>query len=274
MKEMALADIQHVSLGILKDIHAFCEENGICYSVAGGSLIGAVRHKGIIPWDDDIDIMMPRMDYERFCRTYSSSSFRLLWNGNDKTCMIAFARVCDFSSSIVKGASWTGQPTGIWVDIFPMDGAEDEREAFNSRCGKIYTLWMDLFRTRSIQRGESPEYTSAMRFFCRFVRLLRLGWFNRYIAARKVRRISGIASSVPFGSTGHCSQMVMLMNGSKEYFSIEDFYSTITLPFEDMSVRAISGYDGYLRTLYGNYMQLPPESERVPKQSYLKFFWR
>ena len=72
MRKMTLQEIQTVNLELMKDIHAFCVKNNIHYSLAYGSLIGAVRHKGFIPWDDDIDIMMPRPDFERFSHEYKS----------------------------------------------------------------------------------------------------------------------------------------------------------------------------------------------------------
>lgn len=74
MKEMTLREVQLFELDILKDVHEFCMANHINYSLAYGTLIGAIRHKGFIPWDDDIDIVMPRPDYDRFCRTYKSQA--------------------------------------------------------------------------------------------------------------------------------------------------------------------------------------------------------
>ena len=94
MKEMTTTDIQQVSLDILKDVHSFCQKEGIKYSLAYGTLIGAIRHKGFIPWDDDVDIMMTRPEYERFIRAYKSSNgYELLPEGKDS--MIAMARVYD-----------------------------------------------------------------------------------------------------------------------------------------------------------------------------------
>ena len=70
MQELTLKELQQASLDILKDVHSFCEANQIQYSIAYGTLIGALRHKGFIPWDDDVDIVMPRPDFERFCKIY------------------------------------------------------------------------------------------------------------------------------------------------------------------------------------------------------------
>jgi lipopolysaccharide cholinephosphotransferase len=95
MRELSLRELQLFTLDILKDVHTFCINNQLHYSVAFGTLIGAIRHRGFIPWDDDIDIVMPRPDYERFCQTYHSERFHLKHRGNDKKCMITFARVYD-----------------------------------------------------------------------------------------------------------------------------------------------------------------------------------
>lgn len=90
---MQLRDIQKVSLEILKDVHEFCISNDIKYSLGSGTMLGAVRHKGFIPWDDDIDIVMPRPDYERFKNTFRSSQGYVLVKEEDS--YIAFVRVCD-----------------------------------------------------------------------------------------------------------------------------------------------------------------------------------
>ena len=107
VKVLTLKEIQTESLGILKDIHSFCIKHDIKYSVVGGTLLGAVRHQGFIPWDDDIDLMMPREDYERFCRIYCSEQYRLFSCHNDRSCKIAYARVCDMNRTLVLEQAWT-----------------------------------------------------------------------------------------------------------------------------------------------------------------------
>ena len=94
-KKLSLDEIKSNSLQILKLVHDFCVANNIKYSLAYGTLLGAVRHKGYIPWDDDIDIMMTRPEYERFCNTFKMKGLSLHRHQNDPDCYILFARVCD-----------------------------------------------------------------------------------------------------------------------------------------------------------------------------------
>ena len=98
MEELTLTQLQQMELKILKDIHSFCVKENITYSLYGGTAIGAVRHKGFIPWYDDIDIVMPRADYVRFCKYYKSDHFVLTDRLIDNQTMLPFARVCDYIS--------------------------------------------------------------------------------------------------------------------------------------------------------------------------------
>jgi len=112
-------------IDILHDIHCFCEEKGLHYYLAYGTLLGAVRHKGFIPWDDDIDIWLPRPDYDRFLKEYKSDHFEAIWAGNYPGYPLDFAKVHDTRTRLVEeggDGNW-----GVFVDVFPLDGASDEK---------------------------------------------------------------------------------------------------------------------------------------------------
>ena len=102
MKRLTHKELQDFSLEILTDIADFCEKEGLKYSLAYGTLLGAIRHKGFIPWDDDIDIIMPREDYNRFRETYKNRKFIFVDSNNTPDCFIAFGRVCDTERTITR----------------------------------------------------------------------------------------------------------------------------------------------------------------------------
>lgn len=274
MKAISLKEVQAESLSILKDIHSFCNKHGIKYSIAGGTLLGAIRHKGFIPWDDDIDLMMPREDYERFCRTYCSGQYQLLSYHNDKSCKIAYARVCDMTRTLVLNQAWTSEKVGLWIDIFPFDGAEDDRTNFIRHYSSCKRIWESLFYNRAIGLGTKPNNSIKLNLIIKFLSSLHLMWVNNFIAKIKIELLNHKAQKIPYGTTKHISQFAYLEPGFREYYEISAFKEIRQIPFGDTVVNAITGYDHYLTSLYGDYMELPPVDQRVPKQDYLSFVWR
>lgn len=171
MREMSLQDVQSFSLEILKDVHAFCVENNINYSLAYGTLIGAVRHQGFIPWDDDIDIIMPRPDYDRFCREYHSDKFKTAVAGTPSV-YIAFSRVYDDQYTFVENRQmpWASFETGVWIDIFPIDAVCDDYDTFINTGKKLQKLWIRTCHARNrtipfLQKGITAKAKTLVNMF-------------------------------------------------------------------------------------------------------------
>lgn len=132
MRHLTLQELQQFSLDILKDVAGFCEKNNIRYSLGYGTMLGAVRHKGFIPWDDDVDIMMPREDYERFRTIYKSKLYSFIDSRNTPDCYIAFGRVCDTKKTLASSCiPWVKKDVGVWIDIFPVDRVPDDKDTFD-----------------------------------------------------------------------------------------------------------------------------------------------
>lgn len=274
MEKLTKKEIHGVLLGILEDVDRFCKENGLRYSMAYGTLLGAVRHKGFIPWDDDIDILMPRKDYLRFRETYRSDKFIFLDSSKLDDCFIAFGRVCDTERTMTQSyIPWHGSSirTGVWIDIFPLDSVPDDAGRFLRYYSTFELLLKYNSRLRKIHAGESDNFSTMRKIWDHIQKLL-----NPRLACQRPEDIVGCMNElISMGNSSpdchHLSQLTAADNPS-EKFDEDDFTDLIDIEFEGREFRAPARYDKILTMMYGNYMELPPENKRVPKQKYIKFF--
>ena len=274
MREMSVKDIQSVSLDILRDIHQFCVDHDIKYTLQGGTLLGAVRHKGFIPWDDDIDIAMPRPDYDRFIHTYLSSNgykvFSRELQEQNKDVFIAYARVCDMVKTYVDDALsyWSNAKTGVWVDVLPLDGDFEDFEESKKRLNKIKCYWKIGVRKRVALRPLSSA----------------TGWYKkvRLIIKKAIAMVTSFSAidlqielckSVSFGSTGYYSNLAFLSYGIRERHCIEVLRDRQLVPFEGDMFYIMNGFDEALREKYGDYMTLPPKEKQIRAHGSNKYYW-
>lgn len=270
---MTRREHQLFCLELLKDVHSFCESHNIKYSLAYGTLLGAIRHNGFIPWDNDIDICMPRQDYERFIKSYHSSKFSLAFFGEQSQCdcLIAYARVFDSEKTIALESNWSLKPVGVWIDIFPLDGVPDDEAEFRSMYNYYQKLW-NVIQKKRIQfcfiakrHGVIPKIKLFMR------KILRLNGFGgHYLQRNYIKKIK----SMPYEKSNYWSQLAVMDNGPVEHFSKAVFLNPILKEFEGCLFRIMEGYEENLRALYGDYMVLLPEESRIPHQDYIQFYWK
>ena len=267
-------EIQREALEILQTVHDYCEKEGITYSLAYGTLIGAIRHKGFIPWDDDIDIITPRPDYERFVRSFSAPGLKIV-SEHDKDYYLNYCRVYD----TVKTGSRTILPVGkdgdggVWVDVFPADGVSDDKEEFAGNVGRVKKNWMMQLRFRySLASLRDILRTCSFKDILILV-AIKLSGQGRKKLDDNNRSIRQNAVRIPYGSTRHWSQLCVLDDGVRNYQLCEDFEETMDAGFEGRTFKIMKGYDRVLRNIYGDYMQLPPESQRYPKHGFVTIFW-
>ena len=165
MEELNLKDLQQQGLKIMKVIDRWCLENGVNYSLCGGSLIGAVRHKGFIPWDDDIDIMMSRPEYDRFVHEFNKDGYVCIAPelGNS---YISYGRICDITETYSEPyCPWCKiEGTGLWVDVFPFDGEPDDYDEFAKLVETISNKINRLYQIRGTKLPISRKL-SYMRVF-------------------------------------------------------------------------------------------------------------
>ena len=276
MKKMTLPEIQSENLNIMKDIHAFCVEHGIRYSLAYGSLIGAVRHKGFIPWDDDIDIMMPRPDFEEFSRTFVSKQGYTLSSIYDKDTYINYTRVYDNANTLVISPAKAGKKeVGVWVDIYPIDGISDDEKESRQQFVKIRKLTQRVMAVRFLMRkfasgGCYVKAKACLKYI--YYKLSWHGWMNAWHQA-----IVSICKEVEFGKTSRCSSLVCMeanRDDRQEIFPVSSFLTYQLVPFETEQFFIVADYDTVLTTIFGDYMTLPPQEKQV---SHIikkwKFYW-
>lgn len=269
---MTTRDIQMISLDILKDVHKFCVENNIKYSLYAGSLIGAVRHKGFIPWDDDLDIVFTRPEYDKFVRTYKSEKGFKLFSRERQgdNVYLAYARVCDMERTYVddKYYPWIKDKKGVWIDILPLDGADADYAMAKAQCDQIYNVWMTSKRIRSSMRTFS-ECQSLMQILKSVVFKIGWGWRSRDIWDRHI----DLCKQIPFEKSEYYNYLCWVGCRMRGYYKTTAFSDYILKKFEDAEFYVMKDYDGVLRTMYGDYMQLPPEKDRKPIHSANKFYW-
>lgn len=267
MKELSLKEIQDIELDLLLEYASVCEKEGLRYSLGGGSLLGAVRHKGFIPWDDDVDVMMPRPDYERFldhCRSHSSGlDFRLITYDSDKGYNGLFAKIWDPSTIIEDDVMGMDYETGVNIDIFPIDGlGNSETEALKifrktawNRELLNAVLWKKYFRSKTHSIAVEP---------------IRLAMFiiSRAVDPKKLlRKVDEENLKHPFEQSEYAG-CVCGSYREKEIMKKETFENYIELEFEGKNIKAIQNYDEYLEKHYGDYMKLPPEEKQKTHHTY------
>ena len=255
-------EIRRVQLEMLDALADFCDKNGITYYISSGSLLGAVRHKGYIPWDDDIDVNMPRPDVEKLI---ALSKGRL----NDHTVIgspfgpfhqsTTFPRVCD-TRYILNSSSADGESsyyTNLFVDIFPIEGLPTDIEKV--KWHYRHAQFLVTMRKLAFFKGVSGEMTfrKLLRYAARPVAKL-MGW------EFWSRRLQKLAKKYKYDECEYVGVVTSCMHKLEEYIEREGYGEPVLVEFEGKQYKAPHNWDKYLSNLYGDYMQLPPEEKRIP----------
>lgn len=250
--QSTLREFQLKLLDKLLILDGFLKENQVQYYLIGGSALGAARHQGFIPWDDDIDIAMPRSEFERF----ESLDFSKLEAQHLQYCKIGENVILNAPTGFLYDRSDPSVPYEecLTIDIFPIDFVPESRwkQRLQKAISEMYHL--SVARSTAQNRGRFKKILSTVIVTC------TPRWlFRRYerFAKWAMLKLGGTSSSLVsniFGQKGYYGETV-----PREYLE-----ETIELPFEGHLLPVPKAYDIYLRAIYGNYMEFPPESERQP----------
>ena len=268
MRDINLEEHKKIQLNILLDFSNFCDEHGLKYFLAFGSLLGAVRHKGFIPWDDDIDIMMPKEDYDELISLFNyyitNKNIRLV-HPYEEGSYLSYVKIIDTSTrKIEQGINYKKcQYLGVDIDIFPLTGQPDSLKDFEKWRLKLDKLYKKAFFKVNLlfnKRVKSAIKTIIINFFAPFSR-------NTYL--KKAERLHDM---YPYSKSTYvgCQEMYPSMKTDRYNKKwLDDF---VYLDFEGYKFKAPLEYHKVLEALYGDYMTPPPLEQQVSHHSYRVFY--
>lgn len=252
MKRLNTQEIHRILLDILREIDSFCTDHNIKYTISGGTLLGAVRHKGFIPWDEDADIAMPREDFERFKKEYTAHGPYRLLTGCEEGKLYSMHMKVEDTRTVINEGCHKGV-NGLFVDIFPLDGMPENTEecrAFMKKANSVRRRLMlsqrpmihlkdkmhDPLLAKLQAKMHSPEY-----------------WYKKSDA---------ICRTYPYADSAFTGA-VCGVYGVKEAFPRRIYDEITRMEFEGIQLNALANWDEFLTQFYGDYMTPPPVKKQA-----------
>ena len=259
-KTIDIKELKIIQQKLLDEFSEYCDKNGLTYYLAYGTLIGAVRHKGYIPWDDDIDVLMPRPDYERFIENYndaSKTSTRVVSHKTNPRYYLSFAKLIN-TDTVMQEEVNSDYHIGVNIDIFPLDNLADDYETAKKLIKKAF-MYNEIMLLKNLTFSKERKwYKNAV---IGAGRVLSTFWSRNKLIDR-LNNLGIRKENKAF------TKYVGLITGldacdDRELFEAEWFKETVKIEFEGHLYSAPAGYDAVLRRTYGDYMKLPPAEEQV-----------
>lgn len=270
MKELTLRDIQHRELVNLEFLNKICKQQDLTYFLAYGTLIGAIRHHGFIPWDDDTDVWMPRKDYMALLDYFKENSeklkpFKICTRDNTKNYPYGIARLCDQRYKYVTTNSYERQfELGVFTDIYPLDNLGNDNNIDVIKKLSTYCSKQNVSYARYCSGVSGNMLKSVLKKLNRLS--LHLIHGNNYSEIVN----NNIINAINKNTSDKDKYIGVIAWDSNQFirFNKEDFEENILVDFEGKKFPVPRGYDTILKLTYGDYMKFPPESERHPYHGY------
>lgn len=266
MEELSLEELKVIEFDILKMFDRFCKEHNIRYFLGYGTLLGAIRYKKFIPWDDDIDVLVPREDYDRLLTLFEDTQkYRLYAYERNRKYRFPFAKLCDMETRLTEiYYPYNGVELGVNIDIFPLDNWDDDLEMAKKEVLRIrkYNSRLSYMKVDKPQTDQRIRY-AAWRVFVAWCRVRGSAYYIRKVTKECVKpsqigsRYMGVKAWPIWGVRG--------------IVPAEVFADAIDIEFEGAMFPAPIGYDTYLTCLYGDYMPEPPVEKRKTHHSFVAY---
>jgi lipopolysaccharide cholinephosphotransferase len=263
MKELSLDELKVIELDILKMFHRFCAKNNIRYYLAFGTLLGAIRYKGFIPWDDDVDVLVPREDYDRLLTLFQDNErYRLLAFERNCNYAFPFAKLCDMTTRLEEMCyPNNGVELGVNIDIFPLDNFNDDLEDAKKEIRRIRKNNACL----GYLKVDKPQTDNPLKFA---VWSLIIAYCKMRGSKHYVQKIIKECKKPEQKGSRYVGSKVWPIWGDRVITPAEAFDETIEIEFEGERFFAPAGYDIYLTCLYGDYLPEPPVEKRKTHHSF------
>ena len=256
MKELSVREYKKMTWDILVCIAEYLERHNLRYVLFYGTLLGAVRHQGFIPWDDDIDIAMPRPDYEEFrklLKTEPLAPYYIPASVHDGNSVYPWMYIIDTRTKIENDE--LAMEENLFVDVFPLDGMPKDEAAAKKRKEKGRRLHKNHVRSRYPYKRDAGTLRGILKFPL-------LYWAHKTGPAKFAEQMEKLAKEVPYEEGTECAVMTYFPDES-EVFAKKDLFPAKKIGFEGREFCAPNNADKVLRTMFGNYWELPPKEKQV-----------
>lgn len=264
MKKLSCREIQEESLKILIFVDKLCNELKLNYCIMYGTLIGAIRHNGFIPWDDDVDIAMSRSDYLKLQGYFMQHKeelkpYEFFSKETRENYPYMIGRVCN-TDFIMKSEIEGDYGMGTFIDIYPMDGAGNGKAVLPFMKSRLFSsIYYMKSRTHFIP-SEKKYLNIPKRIIFSFVHLFSYKFLRK--------NLEKLVYRFDYDKSEYVAQMDCFSDGKQNMYLKKDLEETVYHEFEGYQVKIPRNYDAMLRQLYGDYMQLPPEEKRIGHHFY------
>ena len=261
-----MTELQSKLVEIMSYFHDFCCKNNIRYYVLGGTCLGAVRHQGFIPWDDDVDVGLPRADYDKLIdlmKASNTSKYVLETPLENKDFVYSFSKFYDTETTLTENTRYKTR-RGAYIDIFPLDGAGNTKEEALKHFKKIERYNNYISTKTCAINPKRALYKNAAIVLGRCIPEFVCGWRWAY------KKVDALCREKCFDNAVYIGNMYGAWR-EREIMERSVFGEPVLYDFEGLELYGPHDADKYLTLMYGNYMQLPPKEKQVTHHDFLNF---